>query len=70
MKKYREKYELLHRLKRHRESFKQLTPEQADIIIDLLGMVAPMATRVQFRDLYRYIRESFDIPPQEDQENT
>lgn len=70
MKKYREKYELLYRLKRYRESFNQLTPEQADIIIELLSMVVPMATGAQFRDLYRYVRESFDIPPQEDQENT
>ena len=59
------KYELVHWLHKHRKKFKGIKATNADVLIKLLTMATPALTTDQFREMFAYICDSYDVDKDE-----
>jgi len=59
------KYELVHWLHKHRRKFKGIKASNADVLIKILTMATPALTNDQFREMFAYICDSYDLDKDE-----
>ena len=59
------KYELIDWLQKHRTKFKGIKATNADVLIKLLTMATPALTADQFREMFAFICDSYDVDKDE-----